>query len=420
MSNLALGGSYTTQQTESQHDQCQFTGTVRYVSQTGNNNNSGISPDNALATINYAIAQSGPGDAIRVGYGTYNENGMDLNQNSLELWLEAGCILQNTAGSPVLTISGFGCKVIASGNVRIDVPAGAVGVIVLGGFVYIEKLRINCNSAGTYGFDIYGDGTEIIRCRCRNPTTAAYRIQSDRVKLSGCGCAGAAGDTSIGYLMTNNCECAWLQNCVSRGNETSGFYVDDGCTGGIIQDCASGRGDGRWVDIDDAFVWANFSFDDLIHSTSTFTATGGVGGVGTNYNIFQVTGAVQVFNIFGIVEIVTPATNSTINLELYSANAAVDITDAAGAPDMVSRVVGTTLARISVAADPIGLAEPDSTPAVLENANFRTPRTPIILVEDDDADTYIQVVLSAALASGAVHWQCQWEPASDDGFLTPV
>ena len=134
----------------------------------------------------------------------------------------------------------------------------------------------------------------------------------------------------------------------------------------------------------------------------------------------EVTGAVKIYNIFGHVTTATPATNSLINLELYSTNASVDITAAGGAPDMISRNVGTVVAKESDSTDPLEIGEPAATPVIIENANFRSPQVPIILVKDDSADTYVQVQLSVALASGAMHWHVEWEPITDDGFIEPV
>ena len=401
-----------------EYDSAQFTGVIRYVSQSGDDSNDGLSPDRALASITAAISASSAGDAVRVGYGTYDEAGLNLNKNSLELWLEAGCILQDSADGDVLTISAFGCRVVGSGNVRLDPTGGATGVVVSGGLVYVENLRVACNSVGAIGYDITGVGAELHDCRTSNPTTVAYKIQGDTCLLYCC-CTGG-NTTSIGYWITNSCDKYRVILCGSQGHQTAGFQVDTGCTNGVIWEFSSGGGDGRWTDADHATVISNLTYQETKYTTSTFTATGGVGGTGTNYNLFKVTGAIQLFNIFGVVSTVMPNTSSTVNLELYSTNASVDITDAAGAPDLDSVVVGTVLTRESVASDPLEMGEPNSTPAVVENANFRSPKNPIILIEDDSADTYIQVVLSAALASGAIDWRVEWEVVSDDGFLEVV
>ena len=137
----------------------------------------------------------------------------------------------------------------------------------------------------------------------------------------------------------------------------------------------------------------------------------------TTYNLFKVTGAIKVFNIFGHVTTVIANTASDVNLELYSTNASVDITNNVGAPSIQADVVGTVYAKESTSTDPLEKGEPDSTPAIIENTNFRDPKNPIILIKDDSADTYIQMVLSVAVASGVIHWHVEWEPITDDGFL---
>lgn len=397
-----------------------FGGVVRFVDGTnGDDGNDGLSPDEPMATIGAALTASGAGDAVNVKTGTYDEAGLDVNDAGQELWLEAGVILQDSANGTVLTVSGFGAVVRGSGNVRIDPTGGATGVLVSGGFAFIENLRVNGNSVGGLGFDITGNGVEMHSCRCSDPTIAAYKVQGDKALLKDC-CTGGAGGATIGYWMTNTCDKFRLMMCGSQGHGTAPFQVDTGCTNGVIWQFSSGGGDGKWSDADSGTVISDLTYPETKFADVTFTATGGVGGAGTNYNLFKIDGAVQVFNVFGHVTTATPATASTINLELYSSNAAVDITDAAGAPDMASRVVGTTLAREGAADDPLILAEPDNTPGVIENASFNSPSVPIILVEDDAADTYIQLVLTAALASGAMHWHVEWKPVTDDGFVEPA
>jgi hypothetical protein len=392
-----------------------FGGDIWYCDVGAAASGDGRSPYTPFQTIAEAIAAASAGDKIKVKAGTYDEAGLDLNLAGLQLELEAGVILQDSADGTVLTISAFGCKVTGIGNVRLDPTGGATGVLASGNFASITNLRINANSVGALGFDLTGDGAEVIDCRCADPTVAAFKIQGDKIKLDRCCTGGNA--TTIGYWITNSCDKYRLITCGSQGHGAAGFQVDTGCTNGVIWEFSSGGGDGKWTDADNETVISNLAYEQEVFSAVTFTATGGVGGVGTNYNLFKVTGAVRVFNLWGHVETATPATNSTVNLELYSTNASIDITDAAGAPDLVSRCAGTVLARESVATDPLEIGEPDNTPAVIENTSFNDPRVPVILCEDDAADTYIQLVLSAALASGAMHWHCQWQPVTEDGFL---
>ena len=73
---------------------------------------------------------------------------------------------------------------------------------------------------------------------------------------------GEAGDSSIGYWVTNNADKFRIRDCSSEGHETAGYQVDSGCTHGMILGCSSGGGDGRWTDPDDAAVFSDFTYDD--------------------------------------------------------------------------------------------------------------------------------------------------------------
>ena len=389
-----------------------------YVTKNGSDVYSGRERESAFLTIAHALSVAAAGDHIQVGAGTYDEAGLDLDLAGLVMTLEPGVVLQDSADGDVLTLSAFGAAVFGQGNVRLDPTGGATGVVISGSFCYVERLRVNCNSVGAIGYDVQAAGAELILCRTSNPTTAAYKIGASTCLCREC-CTGGNAAT-IGYWLTGSNDKARLIECGSQGHSTASFQIDTGCTNTVIWNFSSGGGDGKWTDADTQAVINGLDYERNLSSISTFTATGGVGGAGINYNIFRVYGAVRVYNIWGHVETVIPATNSTVNLELYSTNGNPDITDSAGAPDLVSRVVGTVVAKESVSTDPLEIGEPDSTPAIIENASFNDPRVPIILIEDDSAATYIQVVLSAALASGAIHWHVEWEPITDDGWVEAV
>lgn len=398
-----------------------FGGEIWYVNGVnGSDSNSGKAPDNAFLTIGKAIDSVSSGDAITIMAATYTETSLDLDVASVELWFETGTIIAPASGT-CLTISANYCKAICEhGFFILDPAANETAMLVSGSFAYIYSARAKCDSVADIGFDITGNGSVFKLCRCANPLVAAFKIQGDSNQLWDCCTGGEAADTSIGYWATNSCDKTRIRGCGSQGHATSGFQVDTGCTNGVIEACYSGGGDGKWTDADNAFVWSNFSYERFLFTTSTFTATGGVGGAGTNYNLFKITGSVKVFNIYSHVTTVLPATSSVPNLELYSTNAAVDITDAAGGPDITGAVVGTTLAREQPASEPLVMGAPSATPAVIENSDYRDPSTPIILVEDNGADTYIQLTLTAALASGAMHWHVEWEPVTDNGFVAAV
>lgn len=56
-------------------------------------------------------------------------------------------------------------------------------------------------------------------------------------------------------------------------------------------------------------------------------------------------------------------------------------------------------------------------PGILEQTSFNAPKSTFSVTADADQDTYIRVVLSDALSSGAIDWHCHYDPLSDDGFL---
>jgi len=398
-----------------------YTGNILYVDGTnGNDSNSGTDPDEALATIGQAVTNASAGDAIVTFAATYAED-VDFNKNYLEFHPEIGTQITGQSADQALLISGHYCKIVCEhGALRINPIATKAGVVASGNWAYINNVRVPAGSSANLGFDITGDGAVLYDCRCSSPLTAAFKVQGDKIKLDDCCTGGESGDSSIGFWFTNSCDKSRVKNCGSQGHETSGFQVDTGCTNGVIESCYSGGGDGKSTDADNAFVWSNFHYDRIKYKSITFTATGGVGGAGTNYNLFKVTGTVRVFHVFGHVTTVLPATSTVPNIELYSSNASVDITDASGGPDISGAVVGAVLKRLEPAGEPLVFSNPDSTPAITESSNYRDPHVPAVLTKDDSADTYIQLQLSAALASGAMHWHVEWEAVTDDGFLEPA
>ncbi len=410
-----------------------FGGELWFVSAGMSASGNGQTPDKAFKTIGEAITACAAGDSITVMAGTYTEVGIDLDKNNVEMWFEIGAIIDPATGN-CLTISGNYCWVgCQKGALKINNNSTAsTGVVVTGMFCYLSEIRVACASTGTIGFHIgdasdstKGNGADLRGCRCSSPLTAGFKVQADKVKLENCCTGGDAGDSSIGFWVTTdgggNCDKTRLKECGSQGHETAGFQIDTGCTGGVVESCYSGGGDGKWADADNAFVWSHFAYPETKYGTSTFTTNGGVGGTGTKYNIFKVIGSIEVFNIYGHVITVIPNTASNINLELYSSNNAVDITDtSAPTPDLDSLPVGATMVRASLSDDPLLIGNPGALPAIIEEPNFRNVSVPITLVKDVGADTYIQVNLSAALASGAIHWHVEWKPVTDDGFLEEI
>lgn len=399
-----------------------FGGTIWYVSKgDGSDSNNGLTPTTPFETIGAAITACSAGDLINVMAGTYTETGLDLDENNVELLFEIGAIL-NPASGDCLTISGNYCWVgCHDGALRINNDAAATtGVAVTGNWAYLEEIRVSCGGVGDHGFDLQGDGCDLRNCRASNLASGGYafRIQGDKNRLENC-CTGG-DDASYGFYVDSTADKFSIKNCGSQGHTAGGYYIESGATNGVIEDSYSGGGDGKWRDLDNATIFSHFEYDETLHTNVTFTATGGVGSAGTNYNLFQVTGSVMVYDMYGIVTTVLPNTSTTPNLELYSTNASIDITDAAAGPDITDAVVGALLIRNEPAAEPLAYGNPDSTPAVTESTNFRNPKVPIAVTKDDAADTYIQLQLSSALASGAMRWYIKWEPLSEDGNVTQV
>ena len=391
-----------------------FGGELWFVDKgSGSDSNSGMIPDKAFETIGAAISACAAGDAITVRAGTYTEVGLDLDKDAVEIWFEIGVIIAPATGT-ALTVSGDYCKLQCPGGAaRINPAANQTGLLVSGVFAYVHNIRVACASSADIGFDITGGGAVLTDCRCSAPLVAAFKIQGDKVKLDDCCTGGEVADTSIGFWVTNSCDKTRLRDCSSQGHSTAGYQVDSGVTNGVAKGCASGGGDGARTDADNSFVWSDFTFDRQVFKTTTFA------GAVTEYNVFKVTGSVQVIGLFGHVTTVIPNTACNIHAEAYSVNGTDDITDAPGV-DIDSALAGALLVRNGPVTAAFELGDPTAGPVVIENASYRDPETVFDLVADPGVDTYIRVVLSAPLASGEIHWHCEYDALTDGGFVEPA
>ena len=390
----------------------QSMGTLYYVSNVnGSDSNDGLSPDNAKATIGGAITACSAGDIIIIEAGTYPED-VDVNKNSVELWFEIGAIINAQLGTG-LTISGNYCKVITPGGaLRINPIANGTGCLLSGQWAYVHDIRIPSESSGDIGFDITGHGAVLNRCRAGKPLIAGYKLQANGIHVIESVTRGLAADTSIGYWITNSCEGVVLRDCGSKGHASGGYVVDAGVTCGEAINCVSGGGDGPRLDPEHAVVWSNFTYDNIVFKDITFA------GIPTTYNIFKVTGTVRVSDIYGVVETQIENVASTLYLQLFSAGGTADITNAPGT-NIQAAVVGSALVRNEDSTNAIALASA-ATPAIIESTNWRDPKVPVDIIADYDQTTYIRLVISAALASGEIHWHCKYEQLSDGGFVEPA
>lgn len=387
-----------------------FGGSIWYVNKgAGSDSNNGKIPTKAFGTIGAAITAASAGDAINVKAGTYTEEGLDMNLAGLELWCEIGVLIDPThvgVSQTALIVSGASCRI--RGDLKITPePADAIGLLVSGAECHIEGVKV---LSGTDNIRVTGAGVILRRCASgfASAGNAAYDIQGLQGRYINCNTVG--NTTSYGFLINNGVDTGVLENCTSADNQTSGFHIATGSKDWTLKNCSSGAGDGRWRDVDHANVWSDFHYADTIYSTTTFS------GVTTEWNIFKVTGAVRISEIFGNVETVIPNTASTIHLELSGSGSTVDITDAPGV-NIQNAVAGAILVRNAPSDQQLDLANPDSAPALAENTTWKDPKTAIDIVAADDDTTYVRAVISAALATGAIDWHCKWEPLSDNGFL---
>jgi len=371
----------------------------------------GKAPDRAFQTIGEAITACSAGDGINIMAGTYTEVGLDVNKDAVELWAEIGTIIQPASGIG-LTVSGDACRI--EGRIIIY-PTEATGILISGRGGLFKDIVV---SGGTKGFEITGELNEIIHCKCNKQTTYAFYIGADLQELVNCSTVGDNGAT-YGYHINNGSDTGLLINCTSIGHGTAGFYIGSGSKDWTLNNCSSGQGDGKWRDVDNNSVWSNFSYDAIVFKEVFLTLTGGAGS-GLLYNLFKVTGAVKIHNLYGHVETQCAATPSTINLVLGSAGGSVNITDTGSAPNLNAAPVGTLYERNSIAAEPLDSANPSAQPRIIENVSTKTPERPLTLVADTGDLTYIQLKLSAALASGTLHFHCHWEAITDNGFLEAV
>lgn len=389
-----------------------FTGTVYYVDATrSDDTGTGLTPTTAKKTITAAITTATAGDGIAIKSGTYGED-VDLNKTGLELWPELGTIINGQSADQALLISGNYCGVKCEhGALRVNPIALKTGIKASGNWAYLTNIRANCASLATIGYDITGDGCVLQDCRANNPLTAAFKIQGDTTSLDTCCTGGETANSSIGFWLTNNCTKFRARDCGTQGHATAGYQVDAGVTNAVFEGCYSGGGDGAKIDNGTNTVWSNYSFDDAPIKITTLDGV-------TTHNIFKVTGAVRVTNIYAHVETGTAATASNIHIEAYSTNGAADMSLAPG-DSIASLPAGALIVRNGPVTDALAIVDPTSGPVVEENASYRDPVTTIDVVRDTGADTYIRAVLSAA-TSGVLHWHCKYSPLSDNGFLEPA
>jgi len=141
-------------------------------------------------------------------------------------------------------------------------------------------------------------------------------------------------------------------------------------------------------------------------------------GSGT-YNLFQITGAIQVNLIWGHVTTALPILTTAASLQLFPAGgAAIQLTSLVGS-DLSALPTGSLVIKDQLAAVAVGVG--DSTLGFLsEQLGFIFSRF-AIGQQTGGIATYIRLnVTEAAPLGGVIHWHIKWEPVTDGASLIPA
>jgi len=380
-----------------------FSGCVYFVNATkGDDSNDGKTPESAKATIGAAVALMVAGDAVVVNAGTYAEN-VVLSLAGMEMWCEIGVLIDPDSGVGI-TVSGNSCKIEGGHKVT---PTGAVGVLVSGDECHLYHGKV---IGGTSGIQVTGSGVVIDDYAIGFPTSVGFDIQGIQARVRNCSTVGNA--KTIGYKISGGVDTGVLLNCTSAGHQTAGYSIGSGSINWTVLNCSSGGGDGRWVDTDSANVWSNFHYDDEIYKEIEFTDNS------TTFNIFKVTGVVEIEAIFGHVEEDLNTELGNCKLEMAAGGNTEDLTTVAS---LNSLPAGSFVGKIATAGDALATAS-SAAPQVVENTNFKEPRISSIIVAETGTATYVRLVSAdnAGDKDGVIHWHCKWAPLTEDGFVEPA
>ena len=227
-----------------------FIGDLWFVDAEAGTSGDGKVPETAFLTIGEGIAAAGAGDAITVACGTYDEAGLDMALDCLELRAETGVIIVDSTPGTCLTVSGDNCRVIGVNTEQ----AGQVGFHVTGARCLFEDCR--ARSAPSVGFDVDGGSVTLRLCEVGQPATTGYDLGANGAKLQYCHAVGAGG-TARGFYISGGDRCNLL-NCTSLDNGGAGFEIAANCDFNMLYYCASGGGDGDRVDLGDDNMWVSF------------------------------------------------------------------------------------------------------------------------------------------------------------------
>jgi len=227
-----------------------FAGTSYFVATDGNDTNTGLSADMPFLTIGHGITQAVAGDAIRVKAGAYDEDGLDLALDAVELICDHGVVLSNTNPGTVLMVSGDYCRVSGIAITQ----AGQVGIAVTGSHNRFEVCAVR---GCTIGYNITTSTNEFILCNAGNSTVTGFAIAAGSTRCTDC-VAVASGGATRGFYISAGTRTR-LVRCISDSNATRGYQIDAAATDNIVMQCIAGGSDGPVWDAGVRNTWPYFA-----------------------------------------------------------------------------------------------------------------------------------------------------------------
>jgi parallel beta-helix repeat protein len=240
-----------------------FSGQIWFVDGTnGADTNSGMRAEEAFATIGAGITASSAGDRIYVRSKTtkYDETGLDMNLQGLELYFEPGAILEDTTPGTVLTVSAQDCKLH---GVFIDNDNnGGIGFnVTTAASIYM----CNCTAMQcTTGFMLDGVKGVFDGCSAIDNSVTGFDIQTLHATFKDCVANGNNDAVRGFYLSDNTADLNTFINCHSVSNTTAGWETVAGADNNTFARCSMGGTDGAKVDAGTSNTWPGFSIDSQI------------------------------------------------------------------------------------------------------------------------------------------------------------
>ncbi len=229
-----------------------FTGDIWYIDGTdGDDANSGRTPSQAYVTIGQGLISAVAGDAIAIKAGNYDEIGLDLALDGLELWCEIGVHIEDSTPGTALVVSGDHCRVQGA---HFEGP-GAIAIQVTGDHCSLATLFAE---NVTVGYDIDGADTLIDHTISAAHTVTGYDISGPQTIIQHAVANGVGGATRGFYLSNAAADYCLLEDCSSLENATAGYECVVGTAGNMLRECVSGVGDGDRIDLDPNNFWANY------------------------------------------------------------------------------------------------------------------------------------------------------------------